>query len=75
MKNLFSSPASTGLIKIYSNIDLLLNEQRKQRADLAQVLRMLNQIINSLSLQKQVEDYFEDKQNPEAEEIASDDSR
>ncbi len=60
MKNLFSSPpTAVGLTKIYSQIDMLLNEQRKQRADLAQLLRMSAQIVNDIRLYKQSDDYYQ----------------
>ncbi len=72
MKNLFSSPESSGLIKIYSNIDALLNEQRKQRSDLATLLRMSAQIINDIQLYKQSDEYYQtklDETSPQTESI------
>ncbi len=69
MKNLFSSPADAGLIKIYSNLDMLLNEQRKQRADLAQILRMLNTLINNDNSQKQVDEFYESSPQPVTGEV------
>ncbi len=61
LKNYFQSPADAGLIKIYSKIDMLLNEQRKQRADLATLLRMSNEIINDIRLYKQSDTYYQSK--------------
>ncbi len=39
-------------------IEILLDEQRHQRADLATIKRQLHTLINSGNLQKQVDDYF-----------------
>ena len=60
MKNLFSSPRiSMDLQKfIIKQLDYLLNEQRKQRADLATLLRISTKIINATQLQKQVDDFY-----------------
>ncbi len=38
----------------------MLNEQRAQRIDLANILRILNKLINEEKLQKQVDDYFDE---------------
>ncbi len=38
----------------------MLNEQRAQRIDLANILRLLNRQINEEKLQKQVDEYFEE---------------
>ncbi len=40
---------------------MLLNEQRKQRADLATLLRMSAEIINSIRLYKQSDEYYQSK--------------
>ncbi len=68
-KYLFKSPPDSDLYKISINkLDMLLDEQRHQRADLAIILRICNQIIHNKDLQKQVDDYFEDdKDIPEEE--------
>ncbi len=73
MKNLFSSPPSAvGLTKIYTSIDLLLNEQRNQRADLATLLRMSTEIINSIKLYKQSDEYYQSKLDVPLEDMAQD---
>ncbi len=60
MINLFSSPIISDLQKfLITQVDTLLNEQRHQRADLATLLRLVNRIINTLELQKQVDDYYD----------------
>ncbi len=41
-------------------LTLMLNEQRAQRIDLANILRILNRLINEDKLQKQVDQYFEE---------------
>ncbi len=48
-------------------LDMLLAEQRHQRADLATVKRQLHTLINSSALQKQVDSYFEDSKQEEIE--------
>ncbi len=61
---------------IYSNIldldnrlNLILTEQRHQKADLATIKHQLFELINDMKLQKQVDEFFEeDKENiPEVE--------
>ncbi len=71
MNNLFSK--STGTYeKLIQQLETILTEQRHQRIDLATINRDVKQIINLLKLQKQVDDYFEDKQEIEVEEVAGD---
>ncbi len=73
MKNLFSSPPDLQKF-IISNLELLLKEQRHQRADLASLNRSLRVLINDLHLQKQVEDFYETSPQTESiEQIASSD--
>ncbi len=43
-------------------MELLLTEQRHQRADLATIKRQLHTIISSAELQKQVDDYFDEQE-------------
>ncbi len=71
MNNLFSkSPETYEKLLHYS--DMLLAEQRHQRADLSTIKRQLHQIINDLNLQKQVDDYFDkDTENiPEVNDVS-----
>jgi len=62
MKNLFSSPTQAPDLQkfIIKQLDQLLNEQREQRSDLAQILRILHKNINDSKLQKEVDDYYAD---------------
>ncbi len=64
------------LKKLANTLEVLLNEQRNQRQDLASVIRRLVKIDASLvkvlndqehddNLQSQVDDYFDNKVNPE----------
>ncbi len=62
MNNLFSKSPET-YEKLIQLIDTLLAEQRHQRIDLATIKRQIDKIINLLKLQKQVDDYFEDKEH------------
>ncbi len=68
MINLLSKSPET-YEKLNHLTQILLTEQRHQRADLATIKRQLHTIINHLNLQKQVDDYFEDdeKDTPEVE--------
>jgi len=65
MKN-FIFKSETDFHKIvFNKLGMILDEQRKSRMDLAQILRELSKVINSLNLQKQVDEYFEDTQSDE----------
>ncbi len=60
MINLLSKSPET-YEKLNTSILMLLTEQRHQRQDLATIKRQLHTIINAMNLQKQVDEYFEDK--------------
>ncbi len=60
MINLLSKSPET-YEKLNTLIQMLLTEQRHQRGDLATIKRQLHTIINAGNLQKQVDDYFEDR--------------
>ncbi len=63
MKNfIFKSEADFHKI-VFNKLDMVLAEQRHQRIDLDQANRNLVKVINLLKLQKQVDDYFEDKEH------------
>ncbi len=63
MKNfIFKSEADFHKI-VFNKLDMVLTEQRHQRSDLALLIRETSKIINSLNLQKQVDEYFDDKQD------------
>ncbi len=63
MNNLFFKSPET-YEKFYNKLDMILTEQRHQRADLATIKRQLHTLINVQNLQKQVDDYFdEDTEN------------
>ncbi len=51
---------------LFNQLDMLLSEQRKQRADLFSIDRKVHEIINSLNLQKQVDEYFDKDDEGEA---------
>ncbi len=60
MKNfIFKSEADFHKI-VFNKLEMLLTEQRLQRMDLAVITRLLNKVINSSNLQKQVDEYFEE---------------
>ncbi len=66
MKNfIFKSPQDFHKI-VFNKLDMLLAEQRKQRADLFTIDRKIHSIINSLNLQKQVDEYFDKDDEGEA---------
>ncbi len=62
MNNLFSKSHET-YEKLIQQHETILAEQRHQRIDLATITRKLDKVINLLKLQKQVDDYFEDKEH------------
>ncbi len=75
--NNFIFKSSKGLIKnsslnLDNRMDMLLKEQRCQRADLQDVKLMLNKLLIDKHLQSQVDDYFddssEDMEPPELED-------
>ncbi len=55
-----SEPPDLYFTSISKMCNLMLNEQRAQRIDLANILRILNKLINEEKLQKQVDDYFDE---------------
>ncbi len=78
MKLKFKSSATPDLYftSIQHKLELMLIEQRSQRADLATIKRQLHTLIGDSQLQKQVDTYFEDDQKdiPEVENGTNQDS-
>ncbi len=75
MKN-FIFKSQQDLQKIVQrDLELLLNEQRHQRADLDSIRHMLRQLINSANLQRQVDDYFDDKEDIPEDKDGNTDNR
>ncbi len=72
--NKFIFKSSKGLLKNSSNtldtrLDLILNEQRRQRQDLQDIRLMINRLLVDKHLQMQVDTYFdEDDSNDIPEE-------
>ncbi len=61
MKNfIFKSEADFHKI-VFNKLDMLLAEQRHQRADLATLDRRLNVIIHELDIEKQADEYYQTK--------------
>ncbi len=61
MKNfIFKSDADFHKI-LFNKLDMVLAENRHQRNDLAIIIGQCNKLINSLDLQKQVDDFFDDE--------------
>ncbi len=61
MKNLFLSPKGTSdFTKIFQSLDYILNEQRAQRSDLAQIRRTLDYIIKLMNHQDTIEFFRKD---------------
>ncbi len=69
MKNfIFKSPQDFHKI-VFNKLDMILAEQRHQRADLATIERILCRYLNDEKLQKQVDEYFDDTEDiPEVKE-------
>ncbi len=54
---------------VFKQLETVLAEQRHQRRDLADVLRMLQLLINDKNLQTQVDQYFEnDETSPQTDQ-------
>ncbi len=69
MKNfIFKSEADFHKI-VFNKLNMLLDEQKHQRCDLDVIYRMLTKVINSANLQRQVDDYFEDKDEDIPEKV------
>ncbi len=69
MKNfIFKSDADFHKI-IFNKLEVLLTEQRHQRSDLAILTGLMDKLINSTNLQKQVDEFFDDSEEniPEVE--------
>ncbi len=60
MKNLFLSPKTSDLQKLFQHNLVILSEQRNQRADLAQIKRTLDYIIKIMNHQDTM-DFFSKK--------------
>ncbi len=60
MKNfIFKSEADFHKI-VFNKLDMVLDEQRHARSDLAYIIRSLNRLTNDQKLQNTVDKYFED---------------
>ncbi len=63
MKNFIfkSSEEDSGLIKnLFNKLDMLLSEQRQQRQDLSIIGGNIRKLLIDKSLQKQVDEYFDE---------------
>ncbi len=69
MKNLFLSPKTSDLQKLFLNNLTILSEQRNQRADLAQIKRTLDYIIKIMNHQDTM-DYFSKKYGEDLNETS-----
>jgi len=69
MKNfIFKSEADFHKI-VFNKLEIILSEQRHQRADLNTIQMIVQKILNDLNLQKQVDEYFEtDETSPQTEQ-------
>ncbi len=63
MINLLSKSPET-YEKLTKQLSVILNEQRHQRMDLATIKNQLHKLINDSNLQKQVDEYFEENDQP-----------
>ncbi len=55
-----SEPPDLYFTSISKMLSLMLNEQKAQRIDLADIKRMLSRLMNDYKLQKQVDEYFDE---------------
>ncbi len=65
INSFFKSPATYKTIN--NTLEVILNEQRHQRSDLAACIRMLQQLTNNLTLQKQVDQFYDKHEDRELE--------
>ncbi len=72
-KFLFKSPNEDLSKKFNNKLDMILAENRHQRSDLAIILSLLNKLINSSNLQKQVDEYFDEDDEDKSEHIPDND--
>ncbi len=56
----FIFKSSTTLKKLANTLEVILNEQRHQRQDLATVLYLLKQVMNDKNLQETVDKYYKE---------------
>ncbi len=69
MNNLFSKSPET-YEKFLHYTEMILTEQRHQRADMATIKRQLHSLINMLKLQSQVDEYFDkDETSPQTDSV------
>ncbi len=54
----FIFKSTTTYKKLANILEVVLNEQRHQRSDLAAIIRMLKKLTNEATLQKQVDDWY-----------------
>ncbi len=59
--------SSISLGELYTQVQLLLLEQRHQRSDLQDINKKLDRLLVDKHLQMQVDEYFED--NPQKPEV------
>ncbi len=60
-KFLFKSTNADLPKNILNKLDMILAENRHQRSDLALIIHIVNKLLNSANLQKQVDEYFEEE--------------
>ncbi len=75
MKNfIFKSEADFHKI-IFNKLEILLTEQRHQRADIALLKSQMTKIYNALALQKQVDEYFEDNEKDTPDSVPTNEDK
>ncbi len=67
MNNLFFKSPET-YEKLLNKLETIQKEQRHNRLDIAMLLRNTSSILNTLNLQKQVDEYFEEDSEDTAEQ-------
>ncbi len=58
-KFLFKSSQTSDFQKLSNTLEVVLNEQRHQRSDLAFIIRGIKELTNNKALQTQVDDYHD----------------
>ncbi len=67
MTNILFSRANPTNIKLANNIEVILNEQRHQRMDLASLLRKMDVILKQLDLEKKLSSSLDEYYETQAE--------
>ncbi len=58
---------------VFNKLETIQSEQRHQRVDLALITRQLGKLINDMHLQKQVDEYFDERDDETSHQTDTED--